>query len=173
MSTPETTEFPTESIPLTIKRLPIEYDQKINVLLNDIMYNANQAKAMCFVTDTMGRITATAKNTMLVLRNAIINGTEPSIVQDFLVEGTDDTAENYVPGFNNYAVLSETGRTLEIYRPYYSSYKKIGMLKIVENFYLGEIIDLSIEEGAESTDQQFMDAWNNLIEACGDNQRGF
>jgi hypothetical protein len=155
--------------PTTIKRLPIEYDQKINSFLNDILYNASQAKAMCFVTDTMGKITANAKNTMLALKDAIIGGAEGSIVNDFITEGSDGET-----GFSNYAVLSDEN-VLEIYRPYYSRYKQIGMLKIVENFDLGPIVALSYDstdEASSSTDEQWQTAWNDLIELCGNNQRG-
>ncbi len=160
------TEAP--AVPTTIKRLPIEYDQKINTFLNDIIYNASQAKAMCYVTDTMGKITANAKNTMIVLRDAIIGGTDGSIVDDFINEGSEADAT-----FSNYAVLDTDGRILEMYRPFYLRYKTIGMLKIVENFDLGPIIDLNPDADTGSTDEEFMTAWNGLIEACGNNQRGF
>ncbi len=145
-----------------IKRLPIEYDQKINVLLNGILYNATQAKAMCFVTDTMGNISATAKNVIITLRDAIIGGTEGSIIQDFVDE--DSGA--------NFAVLSDDGFTLEIYRPYYIRYKQVAMLKIVEDFDLTEIRALDTES-TELTDSDWINAFNNLIEAVGNNQRGF
>ncbi len=152
-------DFPETS---QIKRLPIEYDQKINVLLNGIMYNATQAKAMCFVTDTMGNITLTAKKTMIALRDAIIGGTEGSIIDDFIAE--DEGA--------NFAVLSDDGFTLEIYRPFYIRYKQVAMLKIVEDFDLTEIRALDYES-TEQTDAEWVTAWNNIIEACGNNQRGF
>ncbi len=157
------------SAPTTIKRLPIEYDQKINTLLNDILYNASQAKAMCFVTDTLGAITGNAKNTMLALRDAICG--DESIISDFIAEGSDGDT-----GFSNYAVLSDDGNTLEIYRPYYLRYKQIGMLKIVENFDLTLIKALTYDSAdpeGSSTDEQWMTAWNELIESCGNNQRGF
>ncbi len=155
MSEPQNTTPP--GAPTTIKRLPIEYDQQINSMFNDMLFNASQAKAMCFVTDTMGHITQDAKTTMLVLRDAIFGGTEGSIVQDFI-----DVESNYGVVENN---------VLEIYRPYYERYKQIGMLRVVEKFNLQPLVDLGTD--AEAEDIVWQTTWNDLIEAIGNNQRGF
>ncbi len=155
--------------PTTIKRLPVEYDQKINTFLGEILFNATQAKSMCFITDTMGKISGTAKSVMITLRDSIIGAENGSIVSGFIEEGSEIDAE-----FSNYAVLS-TDNVLEIYRPYYLRFKSIGMLKIVENFDLGPIVALTYDPeniDGSSTDEQWMTAWNNLIELCGNNQRG-
>ncbi len=145
--------------PTTIKRLPVEYDQQINVFLGDIIYNAAQGKAMCFVTDNMGVMTESAKSTAIACRDAIIGGADGSIVDDFVT----DVA--------NYAVLSDDGNVVEIYRPYYAKFKTIGMLKIVENLDFTKLVALDPAEGA-STDQDFADAFNEILASAGNNQRG-
>ena len=139
--------------PSTIKQLPIEYDQLINNLLDNIEYNAAQAKSMCFVTDSLGNITADAKAQMVSLATAIA-----TILASFTGEAS------------NYGVYANS--LLGIYRPYYSDLNVVGMIQVVGDLDFSDMVALDATPSTGSTDQQFRDAWNQVIEYCGDNKRG-
>jgi hypothetical protein len=139
--------------PSTIKHLPIEYDQLINNLLDNIEYNAAQAKTMCFVTDSLGNITADAKAQMVVLATSIV---------DILGTFSDEPS--------NFAVYDQN--LLGIFRPYYSNLNEVGMIQILGDLDFSNMVVLDATPSTGSTDEEFRDAWNAVIEYCGDNKRG-
>ena len=101
------------TVPSVIKQLPIEYDQEINTLLDHIEYNALQARALCEVTDSLGEMTANAKEQVGTLRDAI-----NLMIDTYSADEGHFTAGDNTGGF-------------AIYRPYYEDWKVINMMVIV------------------------------------------
>ena len=141
------------SPPLTIKQSPVEYDQQINNLLFNIEYNAAQAKSLCFVVDSLGAITSSAKTQIFNLKTSITN-----------------MLTTYASVLTNYAVYDGiNNKKFGIWRPYYVSLNTIGMLEIVGDLDLTKLIDLT---EATSSDDDIINAFNTVLEYCGDNIRG-
>jgi len=137
--------------PSTIKQLPVEYDQLINNLLDNLEYNCAQAKSLCFVTDSLGAITSEAKVQMdaIAAANSTILTTFAGVSSNFAVYASD---------------------LLGIYRPYYSDLNTVGMIQVVGDV---SFVDMNALDNTSSTDAQYRDCWNALIEAVGDSKRGF
>lgn len=153
MATPSTS-YP-QPYPTTIKQLPVEYDQLINNFLDNIEFDACQAKSLCFVTDSLGYITTNAKSQMGILAESIVN----------IIETFSSNAANF-------AVWDTENSLLGIYRPYYIDLNIIGMLKIVGDIDFSVLVSI-INPVSQISDSDYRNCWNQIIEICGNCKRGF